>query len=179
MLVQIPKVSKYWSPYPWYFDHLPVVFWPPIHGILTPTFHDILIPYPWYFNPLTHGILNPMPMLFWHPGQWCNKHPIHGILNPYPWHIDPLPMVCWPLYPRYFYPLPVTYQSPTHGSSARLSMVFWTLCPWYFDPLSIFCPLSILFWPTYPWYFVPLLIINEGRQHSIEVQFTIQGVGFQ
>ena len=151
MLVLILKVSKYWSPYPWYFDHLPMVLWPPIQGILTTAFHDILIPYPWYFNPLTHSILNPMPMLFWHPGPWCNKHPIHGILNPYPWNINPLPMVFWPLYPRYFYPLPVTYQPPTHGSSARLSMVFWTLCLWYFDPLSIFCPLSMLLLPAYPW----------------------------
>jgi hypothetical protein len=57
------------------FDPLPMVFWCPTHGILTP--------YLWYIAP------PPLSMVFW---------------PTYPWYIDPLSMVIWPPYPWYFDP---------------------------------------------------------------------------
>jgi hypothetical protein len=65
----------YQTSYPWYFNPLPMVFWPPIHGILTPfPTHDILNPYPWYIDPL--------PMVFWFRYLWDIEPPTHGISNP-------------------------------------------------------------------------------------------------
>jgi hypothetical protein len=59
------------------FDPLPMVFWCPTHGILTP--------YLWYIAPPPP----PLSMVFW---------------PTYPWYIDPLSMVIWPPYPWYFDP---------------------------------------------------------------------------
>ena len=179
--------------YPWYVDPLsifcpyPCYFYPTTHGISNtlpmlfwpPSFQDILIPYPWYFNPLTHGILNPIPMLFWQPGPWCKQPPIHGILTPYPWYFDPSIHGILIPYPWHINHLPMVVQ-PDY--------------PWYFDPLSIFCTLSMLFLPAYLWYIehptyailthLPMVFCSPldykwGRQHTIVVQFTIQGIGFQ
>ena len=105
----IPLV--YWTPCPWYFDSLsmvfppnhgiskplPMPFWPPTHGNLTPI-HGIWTPYPWPFDPL--------PMVF------CLPYPCMVFWPPYPWYFDPLSMVFWPLYPLYISP-------PTHGISTR------------------------------------------------------------
>jgi hypothetical protein len=61
----LPMVDQ--TSYPWYIEPLihgisnpiPMIFWPPTHGMLTP--------YPLYFEPSTHGILNPLPMVYWTP----------------------------------------------------------------------------------------------------------------
>jgi hypothetical protein len=66
----------YWTPYPWYFDPLPMVYQP----------H-----YPWYFDPTTHGISNPLSMLYW---------------PPYPWYIEPPSMVFWPPWSNSIYECP-------------------------------------------------------------------------
>jgi hypothetical protein len=67
------------------FDPLPMVFWRPTHGILTPYLWYIAPPplsmvfwptYPWYIDPLS--------MVIWPPSQWYIEPPIHGILTPLP-----------------------------------------------------------------------------------------------
>ena len=132
---------------------LPMVFWPPIHGILTPLSMVYWPPYPCHFDPLS---IDP---------------PTHGILTPYPWYFDPpthyfdpLSMVFWPPYPWYF-DLPTVYRSPY---------------PWYIDPSThgiltppihgILTSLPMIFWPpthgiSNPllWYYEPLFFgRNEG-----------------
>jgi hypothetical protein len=61
-----------WSPYPWYYDPLPMVFWHPIHDNLNPLSMIFWTPYSSYvdpllmaYEPLIDDILNPLPMIFW------------------------------------------------------------------------------------------------------------------
>ena len=78
----------YQTPYPWYFDHpihgilspptngisnpLSMVFWSPIHRMVTPypwyiepPIHGISNPYSWYIGPPNHGIVTLLPMVYW------------------------------------------------------------------------------------------------------------------
>ena len=64
----IPLTMVYRIPYPWYFDPLPMVFWPPTL-FLYPSYVDSLpmvyrTPYPWYSDPHIHDILIPLPSYF-------------------------------------------------------------------------------------------------------------------
>jgi hypothetical protein len=65
-----PLPTAFWTPYPWYFDSLSIVYqttqiinyelcntameyWLPSHGILKPLPMLLRSPYPWYFDPST------------------------------------------------------------------------------------------------------------------------------
>jgi hypothetical protein len=64
-MIYRPPYPWYLTPYQWYFDALPMAFWPPTHGISTPLIHGILthlpmvywLPYPWYFDPSAYLLI--------------------------------------------------------------------------------------------------------------------------
>ena len=70
-----PPINGILNRYPWYYTHLPMVFWPPTHVILT---HLSMV-----FWTATHGIIPTCP--------WYFEPRTHCILTPYPWYFDPLP----------------------------------------------------------------------------------------
>ena len=107
-----PPIHGIVTPYPWYFEHLPMVYHSTYPWYIEPSTHGILIPYPWYIEPSTNGRLIPLSMVFWHllmvyrsPYQWYFDPPIYGILPvlsliywpPYQWYVGPLSIVFWPL----------------------------------------------------------------------------------
>ena len=137
-----------------------MVFWPPNHGISTPT-HCILIPYSWYIDT--------PPMIFWTP--------TNGITNRYWWYIDRLPMIFRPTYPwnkntypypwyidpQYFVPQPMLFclsthgiSTPTHGIKTHLPIMYWPSYPWYIDPPAhgLLTHLPMVYWPPYPWHII-------------------------
>ena len=66
MIYRLPY-PWYLTPYQWYFDALPMAFWPPTYGISSPPLSMVFWPtYPWYIDPLS--------MVIW---------------PPYPWYFDP------------------------------------------------------------------------------------------
>ena len=150
-----PPTHGIFTPYPWYIEHLSMVFWPHYPWYLDTPTNGILTPLPIGYRT-THGISNNLPMVFWSSSQSLIEPLIHGILISvllvfwpfYRWHIkptihgilDPPPMVFW---------------LPTHGISNLLSMVYRTPYPLYFDPLPIAYRTSMVYWTSYPWYIEP------------------------
>jgi hypothetical protein len=113
-----------------------MVYWTPIHSILSPYRSDI--------EPTTDGILNPLPMAYLSPTHgiftplsvvlWT---PTHDILTPYPWYIEPPIHDILTPYPWYVYP-------SIQGILIPLPMVFWPTCPWYIDsPHMVYQTLSL------------------------------------
>ena len=105
---------------------LPVVLWPPTHGISNPLSMVYSTTYPWYVDPLSivfwhpiHDNLNPLSMIFW---------------TPYSSYVDPLPMAYEPLIDDILNPLPMIFWP--------LPMVFLPLFPWYFIAQSLVILLS-------------------------------------
>ena len=154
------------TPYPWYIEPLPLVFWPPnpFHiehqWYIEPPIHGLsnLLPivfwprYIWHIEPSSHGILSPLPMIFWLQYPWHIEPPIHGMLTPYLWYIEILSMVFWPTFPWY---------------SEPLYMVFWPTYPWYFEPYSWYIEpsthgISIYDWYT-PFFFLTSWIVFESQ----------------
>ena len=192
-----PPIHGIVTPYPWYFEHLPMVYHSTYPWYIEPSTHDILIPYPWYIEPSTNGILSPLPWI--HPqihGIWhlpmVYRTPTNGILiplsmvfcpileYPYPWYfnphtngmLNPLPPIHGILTPT------MVYRTPT-----IVLHLFWPPnLSWYFDPTSLvfwpptngFWPLSILYEPPTQGvlthltiYFDPLPCYIESRIHDI------------
>jgi hypothetical protein len=89
-----------------------MIFWPPIHGILTP--------YPWYIELSTNGILSTLSIVFW---------------TPYPWFMTPLSMVFWPPYPWYIEPSTnYILTPPTHGILNPPNHGISNPYRWYIEP---------------------------------------------
>ena len=127
---------------------LPMVFWPPTHGISNPLPIVFWTPYPWYIKPL-HMVYHSPSTVFWPP--------THGVSTPlsivywptYSWYIGPLPMVYWTLYSWYIKP-------PSDDISNLLPMVFWPPFPCNIKPSThgILNPLFMVYRTFYPWYIV-------------------------
>ena len=196
MVSRAPLTMVYGTPFPWFFDFLPMDYWIPYPWYFDPPTHWISSPLTWTFAPLVHGLPNPLSMVF--------RTPTHGISNPSPWYIESSTHgTSNPLFMVYGTPLSMVNRTPTQTfRTPCLSCIKSPACgiftlfhgivtpyQWYIEPpfhgvldpllmiyrnpcYGIMNHLYMIYQTPYPWYFEPLPLIFWTLKHCLWTPYT-------